>query len=433
MSTTEFHRLYTQDPRYRFELRTVNAPSWPKAPSHPRLIRDEAPTMYQDGTFGDRDYLYAPIPFDRKCIWIHYIPAMSMWSDPLPGYNFEEPPMFIKPRESDTRFWRVSAADPTQGKFMSELYSDLRTFWVNGLTHAYILLGKARDYPALPVDPAVVEWQAILESGPFTTMLRRFVALQRKISELYGWIMLQEKLQPDVASIMPHRRPLWSQGCLSSINHLMGVIVPWDDRSPSFDQMAIEHGVCLWWCDYATPRTTEMPAWRGLSKAAKEEVVTHRGSGFIAINTDPASRKFLVDLGESSRGNAPRHSRRKRPLAESSGDDHGQYDFPTHVAGRERGLEAPIPGTSSAPARPPSPASTGSCAEGSRPSTSTRPPVADMSPAELAAFRAESARRREAHELAGMSKARNPNKKPKKNRAQHQAARAEAEKRGSKP
>ncbi|KDQ10929.1 hypothetical protein BOTBODRAFT_177813 [Botryobasidium botryosum FD-172 SS1] len=408
LTRPEYRVLYDKDRRYRFELRTVNAPAWPASPAHPQLVKDEAPTLCADGTFGDRNYLYTPIPFDRKRIWLHYIPALNMWTKPLPGHHFEQPPIYIKPRESNSEFWHVSAADHAQGRFTSELYSDMRTFWTNGLTHAYALQHTAKEYMAVPVDPTLANWEGILETGSYSTLIRPFVALQHRIGELYGWIMLQEKLQPDVPSIVPHCRPLRTQDLLSPIDYLVGVIVPWDDRSPDFDEMAIEHGVCLWWCDYAKPGTSEMPAWRGLNKAVKEEVAMHRGAGFIAIVKDPGSRKFFVD----------------RTLAE---DDHGHYEFPARIAGRARGLEAPISGPSHAPARPLPSTSAGSRAEAS---TSTRRPVAEMSLEELAVFWAESAARCKAHILAGTSKARNPNKKPKKNRAQRQAARTEAEKRG---
>ncbi|KDQ07268.1 hypothetical protein BOTBODRAFT_180866 [Botryobasidium botryosum FD-172 SS1] len=401
-SRPEYRVLYDKDRRYRFELHTVNAPAWPASPAHPQLVKDEAPTLCADGTFGDRDYLYTPIPFNRKRIWLHYIPALNMWTKPLPGHHFEQPPIHIKPRESDSKFWHVSAADHAQGRFMSELYSDMRAFWTNSLTHAYALQRTAKEYTAVPIDPALANWEGILETGSYSTLIRPFVTLQRRIGELYGWIMLQEKLQPDVPSIVPHRRPLRTQDLLSPIDYLVGVIVPWDDCSPDFNEMAIEHG---------------------LNKAVKEEVATHRGAGFIAIVKDPGSRKFFVDIGDSSVG-PNRHNRPKRTLAE---DDHGHYEFPARVAGQARGLEAPISGPSRTPAHPLPSTSAGSHAKAS---TSTRRPVAEMSPEELAAFRAESAARHKAHILAGTSKARNPNKKPKKNRAQRQAACTEAEKRG---
>lgn len=399
---TEFRLLYTKDPRYRYELRTVNAPSWPHVPAHPHLVKDEAPTLYADGTFGDRDFLFAPVPFDRKRIWIHYIPTINMWRGKIQGHDFEQPPIFIKPTETDARFWRVSS-DRTRGKFAPELYNDLRTFWFSGLNHAYTLLANARDYPAIPVDPALVQWQGLLEVAPFSTMIRRLVELQRQLGELYGWIMLQEKLQADAESIVPNRSGLRPQHGLSPLDHFTGVIVPWDDRSPDFDNMAIEHGVCLWWCDYARPGSSEMPAWRGLD-SGKQVIATHRGAGYIAVDKEPGTRRFLVEVNDSPGPSA--HVNRKRP---PPADNPGLRRRPTALSLSD---QPPHPRVSPRP----------STSSGSRAKGPLRKPVAEMSPEELEAFRAESAARRAAHEQAGTAKA-PKGKKLKKNREQRRLGR----------
>ncbi|KDQ15539.1 hypothetical protein BOTBODRAFT_174009 [Botryobasidium botryosum FD-172 SS1] len=400
-SQAEFRLLYTNDPRYRYELRTRNAPSWPHAPAHPRLVYEVPPTLYADGTYGDRDFLFAPVPFDRRRVWIHYIPQVGMWRRKIHGHHFEQPPIFIKPTETDTRFWCPSP-DGTQGKITSELYNDLRTFWISGISHAQKLLVNAREYADIPVDPAQAQWEGLHEITPFSTMIWRVVELQRQLGELYGWIMLQEKLQACADSIVPDRPGLRPQHTLSPLDFFTGVIVPWDDRSPDFDSMALEHGVCLWWCDYAPPGSSEMPAWRGLG-LGKQAVSMHRGTGYIAVDKEPGTRKFLVEAKDSSGSSG--HFECKRPAAEAPASNPGPRRRPTALS-----LSDPPPHPRAGPST-----SSGSHTEG-------RKPIAEMSPEELAVFWAESAARRAAHELAGTAKT-HKGKKPKKNREERRQGR----------
>lgn len=237
----EYRKLFTNDPRYRYELRSINIPVWPASPAHPELMNDAPLYLYPDGTYGDRDWLYVPVPFARRSVWVHYMPARGMWSTALPDYHFDDPPIFIKPTQTDQRLW-VASSGSSCGRFRATLTEDLGKFYREGLAHAHMLLATAREYASIPSEAKGLDWESLDGEGTFSSKMASLVATQRRIAELYGWIFLQEKLQPTTQSIVPNRGVPRFQSDLAPIDQFVGVIVPWNDRSPDFDKMAIQHG-----------------------------------------------------------------------------------------------------------------------------------------------------------------------------------------------
>ncbi|KDQ05647.1 hypothetical protein BOTBODRAFT_182359 [Botryobasidium botryosum FD-172 SS1] len=298
---TEYRKLITDDPRYRYELRTINTPAWPVLPMHPRLLDEYPPVEHPDGTYGECDWLYAPIAFCPLRPWVHYMPTPSMWVDPPRSMILERVPIFIKPTRTDRRLWEPAESDKNHelydedfGRLGPQLAADLMDFWDSGMQHAEGLAARATQYATIPAEATELDVTLIDNDayGTFPRMMARLVDTQRRIAELYGWIFLQEKLQNTRPSIVWNRRGLREQGDLAPVDHFMGVLVDWNSRSPEWDRMAIEHGVPLWWVDYAAPGTSEMPPWRGLKPGGAEAIGSYRGSGFTPVIKDRHTRQF---------------------------------------------------------------------------------------------------------------------------------------------
>ncbi|KDQ16259.1 hypothetical protein BOTBODRAFT_173167 [Botryobasidium botryosum FD-172 SS1] len=300
-ATIEYRKLITNDPQYRYELRTINTPAWPVLPMHPRLLDEYPPVEHPDGTYGECDWLYAPIAFCPLRPWVHYMPIPSMWVDPPRGMLLERVPIFIKPTKTDRRLWEPAESDKSHelydkdfGRLGLWLSEDLSEFWDHGLEHAKSLAARATQYATIPAEATELDLSLTDQDayGTFPQMMARLVDTQRRIAELYGWIFLQEKLQNTRPSIVWNRRGLKEYGELAPVDHFMGVLVDWNSRSPEWDRMAIEHGVPLWWVDYATPGTLEMPPWKGLKPGGAEALRSYRGSGFTPVVMDKNTRQF---------------------------------------------------------------------------------------------------------------------------------------------
>ncbi|KDQ07130.1 hypothetical protein BOTBODRAFT_616627 [Botryobasidium botryosum FD-172 SS1] len=281
----------------RFQLRTVNAHCFPANPNHPRMFeraRDDPPLQF-DGTFGDRDPLLNPIPYQRTRPWVHYIPTQPMWTAGFHGWKVI--PIYAKPAEHGDPLW-ISAG--ILGRFADPLKRDLRRFHDIGVRQALKLSETAHHYERPPVYGSQLHWEAIEGEGTFCQMMANLVGLQRRVAELYGWIFLQEKLQLDVPSINPRPRlALQAETSIPVLDCFLGVLVPWSSRSEAFDSMAISHGLALWWVDYIADPNSEVAPWEGLSEKGQAVISTHRGGGFLPVRETDIVQKHSVKIDTS--------------------------------------------------------------------------------------------------------------------------------------
>lgn len=279
------------------ELRSVNTKSFPNEPTHPRLLTGTLTgssfPLLPDGTYGDRDWLYTACPYQVSRAWVHYMPSIKMWEGGCPG--FDVPPIFIKLRCDKPALWTQHG---TSGSISPFLISDLRRFHDNAVAQALSLKETARDYVRMPLYGSDLKWGSVQGHGSFSQMAANFVGLQRRVSELYGWVFLQEKLQPNVRSINP-RPPSPPREPVPHIDWFNGVIVPWETRSSSFDAMALEHGVPLWWCDYLTNPSQNHAPWVGLPGSGYEVLDLHRGSGYDTVAKNGITETYCVQLDPS--------------------------------------------------------------------------------------------------------------------------------------
>ncbi|KDQ05502.1 hypothetical protein BOTBODRAFT_182517 [Botryobasidium botryosum FD-172 SS1] len=274
-------RFFSMGPD-RFQLRTVNASCFPANPTHPRLVEreiragNERPPLQPDGTYGDRDWLCNTITYQRNRIWIHYIPTVAMWGEGWHGW--EVPPIYLQPAQFGDGMWLAAGAT---GCFSEQLKTDLRRFHNIGVRHVIELRKSAMHYTRMPLYGDQLNWASIEGEGTYSSMVANLASLRRAIAEMYGWIFLQEKLQPMVPSICP-RAPHGFIGNtpIPCVDHFTGVIVDWNNRNAAFDRMAMEHGVALWHVDYISDPQSKIAPWKGLAEGGAV-VNTHRSGGYI--------------------------------------------------------------------------------------------------------------------------------------------------------
>ncbi|KDQ08419.1 hypothetical protein BOTBODRAFT_179910 [Botryobasidium botryosum FD-172 SS1] len=274
-------RFFSMGPD-RFQLWTVNATCFPANPTHPRLVERQTrdgnarPPLQPDGTYGDRDWLCNTMPYERNRIWIHYIPTVAMWGEAWHGW--EVPPIYLQPAQFGDGMWIAAGAT---GRFSEQLKIDLRRFHNIGVRHAIELHKSAMHYTHMPLYGDQLNWASIEGEGTYSSMVANLASLRRAIAEMYGWIFLQEKLQPTVPSICP-RAPHGFIGDtpIPRVDHFTGVIVDWNNRNAAFNRMAMERGVALWHIDYISNPQSEIAPWKGLTEGGAI-VNTHRSGGYI--------------------------------------------------------------------------------------------------------------------------------------------------------
>lgn len=287
------YRGYTHGP-HCFQLRTVNTGGFPLKPNHPHLTSSYSssnpPPILNDGTRGDLDWLHSSYTYLPDRPWVHYIPTRNMWKDGLSGYRVV--PIFVKPDEHNGIFWKKGFGPA--GHFTGTLIDDLRRFYDEGLAQALRLLPQTADYCHIPHHAPSSHWSNLRDTGIFPSMMKILVETQRRVAELYGWIFLQEKLQPNIPSIRP--RPSLGVNLATGVmatDHFLGVIVPWDSHSERFEKVAMDHGVPLWWCDYSrTPGAP--PPWIGLPRADQAAVDLHRGTGYAPLGDGDCRLMFSI-------------------------------------------------------------------------------------------------------------------------------------------
>lgn len=239
-----------------YELWTVNTMFWPTDPTHPRLLNNTSDSfpfpLQPDGSYGYRDWLFTAYPFQKTRAHMHYMPTKSMWK--VAPFGFEYVPIFVKPRKQGDQFWYSHG--PT-GQFSTKFIDELRRFHDIAVQHALGLKTTATHYHRIPQYGNLLPWAGVEGQGNYSQMVVNLVDLQRRVSELYGWIFLQEKLQPDVQSINPRPFPDPAYKGTMPLDYFTGVIVPWNERVVGFDRMALQHGVPLWHCDYVLPESKE--------------------------------------------------------------------------------------------------------------------------------------------------------------------------------
>lgn len=288
--TVEERFRFFSDREHRYELRTINAGCFPVNPTHPRLLENvDSFPVQSDGTYGDRDWLISAFPFQKNRTWIHYIPTRSVWKGGVPG--FDTIPIYAKPRESGDAFWSNQGRC---GRFRTRLLDDIRHFHDEAVPHALKLKDTAEHYTRMPIYGNQIKWKSLEGVGTFSQMIFNLVDIQRRVAELYGWICLQEKLQPNVRSILP--TPALSAKP-STIDFFNGVIVHWPDRVDGFVRMAMLHGVALWWCDYIPSDSQSNRApWVGLPSRGLEESSLLRGSGYTPVGKDDLTYTITIPV-----------------------------------------------------------------------------------------------------------------------------------------
>ncbi|KDQ05739.1 hypothetical protein BOTBODRAFT_298562 [Botryobasidium botryosum FD-172 SS1] len=405
----------------RFQLRTINAHCFPANPNHPRLFdrgRDSDSFPLQvDGTFGDRDLLLNPIPYQKTRPWVHYIPTEPMWTAGFHGWKVM--PIYVQPAEHGDPLWISSGI---LGRFSDSLKRDLRRFHDIGVRQALKLHETARHYKRVPVYGSQLHWEVIEGEGTYYQMLANLVGLQRRVAELYGWIFLQEKLQPDVPSINPRPRlGLQAGTSIPALDLFLGVLVPWSSRSETFDSMAISHGLALWWVDYIADPNSETAPWQGLSEKGQAVISTHRGGGFVpARDTDIVHRHSVkVDVSGHSKSfldvivsRTPAESGRfNRVLPSAAPGTHGVISY--YPVRPDSPSLAAMPVTSSAPITSPAPIIS------STPAT----PSLSSGPSALARS-SEGSSKRARFDSSAIVATKNKKKKPHPSKRQREAKRA---------
>ncbi|KDQ10074.1 hypothetical protein BOTBODRAFT_178448 [Botryobasidium botryosum FD-172 SS1] len=323
----------------RFQLRSINSSSFPNNPTHPRLVEraqragEQRPPLSPDGTYGDRDWLFNTINYQRNRVWLHYIPTQSMWGEGFRGWK--PPPIYWKPAQFGDGLWLQTG--PT-GRFGAKLLTDLKRFHDIGVRHALELRQTAVHYTRMPLYGDRLKWDSIQGEGTYPQMLINLVDLQCAIAELFGWIFLQEKMQPTVPSMVPRptAAPIDSTAPIPRLDHFTGVIVEWAGRTGDFECMAMSHGVAVWHVDYISDPQSEIAPWKGLAQGGTI-INTHRGAGYaLARKTDivqmhsarvdePGVAKTSLDavlLAETARPPRvppPRQSSRAAPAGSASG------------------------------------------------------------------------------------------------------------------
>ncbi|KDQ06139.1 hypothetical protein BOTBODRAFT_181882 [Botryobasidium botryosum FD-172 SS1] len=267
------------------------------APTHPCLLASSLTSssfpLLSDGTYGDHDWLFTACPHQVSRAWIHYMPSVKMWEGGCPG--FDVPPIFVKLRPDKPSLW---TAHGSSGSISLYLISNLRRFHDNAVAQALLLKETARDYVRMPLYGSDLKWEGVQGYGSFSQMATNLVGLQRRILELYGWVFLQEKLQPTIRSINP-RPPPPPREPVPHIDWFNGVIVPWESHSSSFDAMALEHGVPLWWCDYLADPTQSHTPWAGLPGSGYKVFDLHRGSRYDLVTKNGVTETYCLQLDPS--------------------------------------------------------------------------------------------------------------------------------------
>ncbi|KDQ11922.1 hypothetical protein BOTBODRAFT_176915 [Botryobasidium botryosum FD-172 SS1] len=290
----------TPTPRYYSATYGVNVFGFPTNPTHPRLLDTVAEfSLLPNGTYGDRDPLFTTYPYQKNRVWMHYMPSVKMWVAGCPG--FDAPPIFIKLKLNTPSLWVWRGG---MGSIAPSILSDLRRFHDAAASQAQSLRDSARDYVRMPIYGRDLQWDSVQGEGHFDQMAANLVSLQRRIAELYGWVFLQEKLQQVTHSINP-RPPPPPREPVPQIDWFNGVIVPWERRSPSFDAMALSHGVPLWWCDYLVNPSDVCAPWRGLPGSGRELMDLHRGSGYESVSVAGSSDQYCLKVDDTGATRSP--------------------------------------------------------------------------------------------------------------------------------
>ncbi|KDQ18433.1 hypothetical protein BOTBODRAFT_171280 [Botryobasidium botryosum FD-172 SS1] len=284
-----------------FDLRTVNANLFPLRPNHPRLTaRFSAatpPPILANGTYGDLDWLYNTYTYLPKSPWVHYIPTQLMFKDGVPGYSTV--PFLEVPDHVTGGLW-IRQGETGKGYFLDTFLEELQRFYKDGCTQAMSYLNSAKVHCRLPIRDEELQWETVNTVGPYMDMMTNLMRIQRRIAELYGWIFMQEKLQPDRPSFYP-RAPLAINRAsgVPSLDAFNGVIIDWDAPSDGFDRQAISHGLPVWWVCYKTDPAQDRPPWKGLPRASLAVSRLHRGAGYVPLQKSDVSLTYCLQPGSS--------------------------------------------------------------------------------------------------------------------------------------
>ncbi|KDQ15071.1 hypothetical protein BOTBODRAFT_174247 [Botryobasidium botryosum FD-172 SS1] len=284
-----------------FELRTVNTNVFPLRPNHLRLTaRFSAatpPLILTNGTYGDLDWLYNTYTYLPKTLWVHYIPTRLMFKDGIPGYSTV--PFLEVPDRVTGGLW-IRQGEAGEGYSLNKFLEELQQFYKDGRTQAMSYLNSAKVHCWLPIRNEELQWETINTVGPYTEMMTNLLTIQQCIAELYGWIFMQEKLQPDHPSFYPHAPLTINRASgMPSLDAFNGVIIDWDAPSDRFDRQAIGHGLPVWWVCYKTDPAQDQPLWPGLPRPSLAMLHLHRGAGYIPLHENDVSLTYSLKPGSS--------------------------------------------------------------------------------------------------------------------------------------
>ncbi|KDQ06011.1 hypothetical protein BOTBODRAFT_181988 [Botryobasidium botryosum FD-172 SS1] len=340
-----------------FELRTVNTNVFPLRPNHPRLVAgynaSNPPPLLSNGTYGDIDWLYNTYSYLPKTPWIHYIPTRLMFKDGIPGYSTV--PFLEVPDHVTGGLW-ICQGEAGEGYFLDKFLEELQRFYKDGRTQAMSYLNSAKVHCRLPIRDEELQWETINTVGPYTEMMTNLLTIQRCVAELYGWIFMQEKLQPD-RPCFHLRAPLVINRAsgVPSLNAFNGVIIDWDAPSDGFNRQAISHGLPVWWICYKTDPAQEQPPWAGLPRASLAVSRLHRGAGYIPLRQGDVSLTYSLKPGSSGSS--------LDDVVSRSQIEHNRFNqwLPLGAGGSEYASVVPkpavpypssVPGPSTAPSQP---------------------------------------------------------------------------------